>query len=124
MRISLANSLTRRLSQVRKEGIIDYLRPDGKSQVTVRYEGHRPVAVDTVLIGAQHKEGAEEHIKGDLIQSVIEPVMPDGLFDSDSTELLVSPTDRRVVDGPRGDAGLTGGQMSGDTYRGPASPGR
>src|ERR671920_815549 len=61
MPITLAHSLSRRLAQVRKEGILDYLRPDGKSQVTVRYEGHRPVAVDTVLISAQHKEGAEEH---------------------------------------------------------------
>jgi len=123
MPITLAHSLTRRLSQVRKEGILDYLRPDGKSQVTVRYEGHRPVAVDTVLISAQHKEGAEEHIKGDLIESVIEPVMPEGFFDKNSTEILVNPTGRFVVGGPQGDAGMTGRKIIVDTYGGAAPHG-
>jgi S-adenosylmethionine synthetase len=123
MPITLAHSLTRRLAQVRKEGILDYLRPDGKSQVTVRYEGHRPVAVDTVLISAQHKEGAEEHIKGDLIEAVIEPVIPEGFFDKNSTEVLVNPTGRFVVGGPQGDAGMTGRKIIVDTYGGAAPHG-
>jgi S-adenosylmethionine synthetase len=123
MPITLAHSLTRRLAQVRKEGILDYLRPDGKSQVTVRYEGHRPVAVDTVLISAQHKEGAEEHIKGDLIEAVIEPVIPEGFFDKNSTEVLVNPTGRFVVGGPQGDCGLTGRKIIVDTYGGAAPHG-
>jgi S-adenosylmethionine synthetase len=123
MPLTLAHSLTRRLAQVRKEGILGYLRPDGKSQVTVRYEGHRPVAVDTVLISAQHKEGAEEHIKGDLIEAVIEPVMPEGFFDKNSTEILVNPTGRFVVGGPQGDAGMTGRKIIVDTYGGSAPHG-
>jgi S-adenosylmethionine synthetase len=123
MPITLAHSLTRRLSQVRKEGILDYLRPDGKSQVTVRYEGHRPVAVDTVLVSAQHRDGAEEHIKGDLIEAVIEPVMPEGFFDKDSTQILVNPTGRFVVGGPQGDAGMTGRKIIVDTYGGAAPHG-
>jgi S-adenosylmethionine synthetase len=123
MPITLAHSLCRRLAQVRKEGILDYLRPDGKSQVTVRYEGHRPVAVDTVLIAAQHEEGAEEHIKGDLIESVIEPVMPEGFFDKNSTEVLVNPTGRFVVGGPQGDAGVTGRKIMVDSYGGTAPHG-
>jgi S-adenosylmethionine synthetase len=123
MPITLAHSLTRRLSQVRKEGILDYLRPDGKSQVTVRYEGHRPVAVDTVLVSAQHRDGAEDHIKGDLIEAVIEPVMPEGFFDKDSTQILVNPTGRFVVGGPQGDAGMTGRKIIVDTYGGAAPHG-
>ncbi len=123
MPITLAHSLCRRLTEVRKEGILDYLRPDGKSQVTVRYEGHRPVAVETVLISAQHKEGAEEHIKGDLIEAVIEPVMPEGFFDKNSTEILVNPTGRFVVGGPQGDAGMTGRKIIVDTYGGAAPHG-
>jgi S-adenosylmethionine synthetase len=123
MPITLAHSLTRRLSQVRKEGILDYLRPDGKSQVTVRYEGHRPVAVDTVLVSAQHKDGAEKHIKGDLIEAVIEPVMPEGFFDKNSTQILVNPTGRFVVGGPQGDAGMTGRKIIVDTYGGAAPHG-
>ncbi len=121
--ITLAHSLTRRLTQVRKEGILDYLRPDGKSQVSVRYKGHRPVAVDTVLVSAQHKEGAEEHIRGDLIESVIEPVMPEGFFDKNSTEILVNPTGRFVTGGPQGDCGLTGRKIIVDTYGGSAPHG-
>ncbi len=121
--ITLAHSLTRRLTQVRKEGILDYLRPDGKSQVSVRYEGHRPVAVDTVLVSAQHKEGAEEHIRGDLIESVIEPVMLEGFFDKNSTEILVNPTGRFVTGGPQGDCGLTGRKIIVDTYGGSAPHG-
>lgn len=123
MPITLAHALTRRLTEVRKDGILDYLRPDGKSQVTVRYEGHRPVAVDKVLISAQHREGAEEHMKADLLEAVIEPVMPDGFFDRSSTGVLVNPTGRFVVGGPQGDTGVTGRKIIVDTYGGAAPHG-
>jgi S-adenosylmethionine synthetase len=123
MPITLAHSLTRRLTQVRKEGLLDYLRPDGKSQVTVRYEGYRPVAIDKVLLAAQHMEGAEEHIREDLIEKVIEPVMPEELFDRNYAEILVNPTGRFVVGGPQGDTGMTGRKIIVDTYGGTAPHG-
>ena len=116
--ITLAHALTRRLTSVRKNGDLSYLRPDGKSQVTVRYEGRRPVAVEKVLISAQHQDGAEYGIKGDLIEAVIEPVMPEGLFDRNTTEILVNPTGRFVTGGPQGDTGLTGRKIIVDTYGG------
>jgi S-adenosylmethionine synthetase len=121
--ITLAHALTRRLSEVRKAGVLDYLRPDGKSQVTVRYEGDTPVAVDKVLISAQHREGAEERIRDDLLEVVIEPVMPEGLFDRASAEILVNPTGRFVTGGPQGDTGLTGRKIIVDTYGGSAPHG-
>ncbi|CAN5549110.1 methionine adenosyltransferase [soil metagenome] len=121
--ITLAHALTRRLSEVRKQGILDYLRPDGKSQVTVRYEGDRPVAIEKVLISTQHKEGAEGNIKRDMLESVIEPVMDGDLFDPTSTEILVNPTGRFVVGGPQGDTGLTGRKIIVDTYGGAAPHG-
>ncbi len=116
--ITLAHALTRRLTAVRKNGDLPYLRPDGKSQVTVRYEGQRPVAVEKVLVSAQHQDGAEDHIKGDLLDAVIEPVMPEGLFDRSATEILVNPTGRFVTGGPQGDTGLTGRKIIVDTYGG------
>jgi S-adenosylmethionine synthetase len=116
--ITLAHALTRRLSEVRKSGELDYLRPDGKAQVTVRYEGSRPVAVDKVLISAQHAEGSEGQLKGDLLEAVIEPSMPDGLFEKGVADVLVNPTGRFVVGGPQGDAGLTGRKIVVDTYGG------
>ncbi|MGB3681253.1 MAG: methionine adenosyltransferase [Rubrobacteraceae bacterium] len=121
--ITLAHALTRRLSEVRKQGILDYLRPDGKSQVTVRYEGSRPVAIEKVLISTQHKEGVEAAIKDDLLESVIGPVMPEGLYDPAATEILVNPTGRFVVGGPQGDTGLTGRKIIVDTYGGAAPHG-
>jgi S-adenosylmethionine synthetase len=121
--ISLAHALTRRLSEVRKNGDLDYLRPDGKSQVTVRYEGSRPVAVEKILISAQHQEGTEERIKGDLLEAVIEPVMPEELFDKANTDILVNPTGRFVTGGPQGDCGLTGRKIIVDTYGGAAPHG-
>ncbi len=120
--ITLAHSLTRRLSEVRKQGILDYLRPDGKSQVTVRYEGDKPVAVEKVLISAQHRDGAEKSIKEDLVDAVIEPVVGES-FDPGSTEILVNPTGRFVVGGPQGDTGLTGRKIIVDTYGGVAPHG-
>ena len=121
--ISLAHALTRRLSEVRKNEDLDYLRPDGKSQVTVRYEGSRPVAVEKVLISAQHQEGVEERIKGDLLEAVIEPVIPEEFFDKKNTEILVNPTGRFVTGGPLGDTGVTGRKIVVDTYGGAISHG-
>jgi S-adenosylmethionine synthetase len=121
--ITLAHALTRRLSEVRKGGVLDYLRPDGKSQVTVRYEGDTPVGVEKVLISAQHRDGAENHIKDDLLETVILPVMPDDLFDPGVAEILVNPTGRFVIGGPQGDTGLTGRKIIVDTYGGSAPHG-
>ncbi len=115
--ITLAHALTRRLSEVRKSGQLDYLRPDGKSQVTVRYEGTRPVAVDNVLISTQHRDGVDD-MKDDLIEAVIKPIMPEEFYDPNETEILVNPTGRFVTGGPQGDTGLTGRKIIVDTYGG------
>ena len=123
MPIPLAHALTRRLTEVRKSGDLAYLRPDGKSQVTVRYEGARPVGIDKVLISAQHQDGMESQIKGDLLEAVIEPVMPEELFDKANTDILVNPTGRFVTGGPQGDCGLTGRKIIVDTYGGAAPHG-
>ena len=116
--ITLAHALTRRLSEVRKSGELAYLRPDGKSQVTVRYEGARPVAVDKVLISAQHQEGMEGRIQNDLLEMVIQPTIPEEFFERGRTEILVNPTGRFVTGGPQGDTGLTGRKIIVDTYGG------
>ena len=116
--ITLAHALTRRLTEVRKNGVLAYLRPDGKSQVTVRYEGDRPVAVEKLLISAQHRDGAEDRIKGDLLEAVIEPVMPEEFFDRARVEVFVNPTGRFVTGGPQGETGLTGRKIIVDTYGG------
>jgi S-adenosylmethionine synthetase len=121
--ITLAHALTRRLSEVRKSEVLDYLRPDGKSQVTVRYEGDRPVGIEKVLISAQHRDGAESYIRDDLIETVIRPVMPEDLFDPRGAEILVNPTGRFVTGGPQGDTGLTGRKIIVDTYGGSAPHG-
>ncbi|WP_273889184.1 methionine adenosyltransferase [Rubrobacter naiadicus] len=116
--IMLAHALTRKLAEVRKSGELEYLRPDGKSQVTVRYEGARPVAVEKVLVSAQHREGVEKRIRADLLEAVIEPVMPEELFDRRKAEVIVNPTGRFVIGGPQGDTGLTGRKIIVDTYGG------
>ena len=116
--ITLAHALTRRLTEVRKSGDLSYLRPDGKSQVTVRYEGARPVAVDKVLISAQHQDGMEDRIKNDLLEQVIQPTIPEEFFERGRTEILVNPTGRFVTGGPQGDTGLTGRKIIVDTYGG------
>src|SRR5918997_1427694 len=121
--ITLAHALTRRLSDVRKSRALDYLRPDGKSQVTVRYEGARPVGIEKVLISAQHRDGVEAHIEDDLLETVIRPVMPEELFDSGVAEIMVNPTGRFVMGGPQGDTGLTGRKIIVDTYGGAAPHG-
>jgi S-adenosylmethionine synthetase len=121
--ISLAHQLCRRLSQVRKDGTLPYLRPDGKSQVTVEYQYGKPARVDTVVIAAQHDDGLDHSdICEDIIKQVIEPIVPDYLKDS-GTKYLVNTTGRFVVGGPAGDTGLTGRKIIVDTYGGLARHG-
>ncbi|MFA6697129.1 MAG: methionine adenosyltransferase [Caldicoprobacterales bacterium] len=124
MPIALAHKLTWQLSQVRKKGILDYLRPDGKSQVTVEYdEDNRPKRIDTIVISTQHCPSVErETIEKDIINEVIKPVIPADLLDED-TRFLVNPTGRFVVGGPQGDSGLTGRKIIVDTYGGYAPHG-
>src|SRR5215216_2823352 len=121
--ITLAHGLTRRLSEVRKNRDLPYLRPDGKSQVTVRYEGDSPVGVEKILVSAQHREGAESRIRDDLLETVIYPVMPEDFFDPGAAEIMVNPTGRFVTGGPQGDTGLTGRKIIVDTYGGSAPHG-
>lgn len=121
--IALAHRLTRRLSAVRKDGTLKYLRPDGKSQVTVEYVDDVPVRVDTIVISTQHDEDvAQEQIREDLIKLVVEAEIPGELIDSD-TKYFINPTGRFVIGGPQGDAGLTGRKIIVDTYGGYASHG-
>ena len=116
--ILLAHKLTRRLTQCRKEGLLEYLRPDGKSQVTVEYEGDQPVRVDTVVISAQHAEQVRmEQLRRDVMEQVIKPVLPSHLSDQ-RIKFHVNPTGRFVCGGPHGDTGLTGRKIIVDTYGG------
>ena len=130
MPIQIAHRLSERLSLVRKEGILDYLRPDGKTQVTVRYADGKPVAIEQVLISTQHAEGIdnESQIRPDLWENVITPVLSEGygeLFDENALyeSLLINPTGIFVIGGPVGDAGLTGRKIIVDTYGGAARHG-
>ncbi|MDY4660472.1 methionine adenosyltransferase [Pseudoflavonifractor capillosus] len=122
--ISLAHKLAYRLAQVRKQGLVDYLRPDGKSQVTVEYdENGQPVRVDTVVISTQHSaEATLEQIRKDMVELVIKPTIPAELLD-ENTKYYVNPTGRVVVGGPQGDSGLTGRKIIVDTYGGSAPHG-
>lgn len=121
--ISLAHRLARRLTDVRKDGTLDYLRPDGKTQVTVEYHDGIPARVDTLVISSQHSADVQtEQIRADIIENVIKPVVPANLLDSD-TKIYVNPTGRFVVGGPAGDTGLTGRKIIVDTYGGYARHG-
>ena len=122
--ISLAHKLAQRLTAVRKEGLVDYLRPDGKSQVTVEYDdAGRPVRVDTVVLSTQHgPEVSLEQIRKDMIELVIRPTIPAELLD-ENTKIYVNPTGRFVIGGPQGDSGLTGRTIIVDTYGGSAPHG-
>ena len=118
MPVVLAHKLAQRLAQVRKDGTLCYLRPDGKTQVTVEYEGKTPVRVDTVVISTQHaEETAQQTIRADLIKHVIEPVLPASLLDA-NTKIYVNPTGAFAIGGPEGDSGLTGRKIVVDTYGG------
>ncbi len=122
--ISLAHKLAQRLTAVRKEGLVDYLRPDGKSQVTVEYDdAGKPVRVDTVVLSTQHgPEASLEQIRKDMIELVIRPTIPAELLD-ENTKIYVNPTGRFVIGGPQGDSGLTGRKIIVDTYGGSAPHG-
>ena len=121
--IDLAHALTRKLTKVRQNGTLPYLRPDGKAQVTVEYDGDKPVHIDTVVVSTQHDEHVtHEQLKADVIAHVIRPALPADLFD-ERTRVLVNPTGRFVIGGPQGDSGLTGRKIIVDTYGGYARHG-
>ena len=116
--ISLAHALAKRLTDVRKSGALPHLRPDGKTQVTVEYDGNRAVRVDTVVISSQHSESVtQEQLKEDIYREVILPVIPERLLDG-KTKILINPTGRFLIGGPEGDSGLTGRKIIVDTYGG------
>ena len=121
--ISLAHKLARRLTDVRKNGTLPYLRPDGKTQVTVEYDDDRPVRIDTVVVSSQHSAETElAEIREDIIREVINPVIPADMMDAE-TKIYVNPTGRFVIGGPAGDTGLTGRKIIVDTYGGYARHG-
>lgn len=121
--IELAHQLCKRLAQLRREGILPLLRPDGKAQVTVAYEGNRPVAVKTVVVSTQHEATYDqEQLREDLIRDLIRPVIPSELL-TEETAILINPTGRFVIGGPMGDSGLTGRKIIVDTYGGMAAHG-
>ena len=123
MPIALAHKLAKRLAEVRKNGTLPYLRPDGKTQVTIEYDDGTPVAVDTIVISTQHAPEAElSQIKKDLLEQVVKPVVPSALL-KETTKYFINPTGRFVVGGPQGDSGLTGRKIIVDTYGGYARHG-
>ena len=119
----LANRMAQRLTQVRKEGILSYLRPDGKTQVTVEYQNNQPLRVDTVVVSTQHHPEVEpETLSQDIIDKVIKPIIPANMLDGE-TRYFINPTGRFVIGGPQGDCGLTGRKIIVDTYGGMARHG-
>ena len=119
MPIALAHRITRRLAELRKDGTLAFLRPDGKSQVTVEYDGIKPVRVDTVVVSCQHCDDVtHEEIREKVIEHVIKPVIPPDIFDEKNIKYHINPTGRFVVGGPHGDCGLTGRKIIVDTYGG------
>ena len=121
--ISLAHDLCRGLSQARRNGAIDYLRPDGKSQVTVQYDGDTPVRIDTIVVSSQHGDHVgSDQIREDVLNHVVKPIIPGALLD-EKTRIFVNPTGRFVMGGPHGDAGVTGRKIIVDTYGGAAPHG-
>jgi S-adenosylmethionine synthetase len=119
MPILLAHKLTRRLSEARKQGVLPYLRPDGKAQVSVRYVNGKPKAVETIVVSTQHHPDiSQEQLRADVIEKVVKPVMPAAMFDDRKTTFHINPTGRFVIGGPQGDAGLTGRKIIVDTYGG------
>ena len=121
--IDMAHKLAKRLTLARKQNIIPYLRPDGKTQVTVEYEEDKPKRIETILISTQHKEGVEkEELRKDIIQHVINKIVPDNMID-ENTKIYINPTGRFVIGGPLGDTGLTGRKIIVDTYGGYARHG-
>ena len=121
--ISLAHKLSKRLTKVRREKIIAYLRPDGKTQVTVEYDGDKPVRVDTIVVSTQHLPDVDMNVlKKDIIEKVIKPTVPANLLD-ENTKYFINPTGRFVIGGPLGDSGLTGRKIIVDTYGGAARHG-
>jgi S-adenosylmethionine synthetase len=124
MPIVLAHRLTRRLAEVRKKKILPWVRPDGKSQVTVEYRDGKPVRVDTIVVSTQHSpEITSKKIESEIIEKVVKPVMPKGIFDPVSVKYYINPTGRFVTGGPMGDTGLTGRKIIVDTYGGVGSHG-
>jgi len=119
MPIMLSHKLVRRQAEMRKTGVLPYLRPDAKSQVTIEYENNKPVRIHTVVLSTQHApEVTQERIKKDIIEHVIRPIMPVDMYDEKKTIIHVNPTGRFVIGGPHGDAGLTGRKIIVDTYGG------
>ncbi|MCZ6780856.1 MAG: methionine adenosyltransferase [Nitrospirae bacterium] len=124
MPIVLAHRLTRRLAEVRKKNILPWVRPDGKSQVTVEYRNGKPVRIDSIVVSAQHSPDiTSKKIEREIIEQVIRPVMPNKIFDPVSVKYFINPTGRFVVGGPMGDTGLTGRKIIVDTYGGVGSHG-
>ena len=124
MPIVLAHRITRRLAEVRKKNILPWVRPDGKSQVTVEYRNGKPVRIDTIVVSTQHSENVtSKKIERDLIDKVVKPVMPKAIFDPVTVKYHINPTGRFVTGGPMGDTGLTGRKIIVDTYGGVGSHG-
>lgn len=121
--ISLAHKMAKRLADVRKQGILTYLRPDGKTQITVEYDGRKPVRVDTVVVSTQHSEAVTtEQLRADVKKHVIDPILEGGLTD-ENTKYYINPTGRFEIGGPHGDSGLTGRKIIVDTYGGSCAHG-